>query len=134
MRIDDENKVVWCSKWLIERLERANFTDKNGLGKVKILSEQTLSGHVPESCEDDKWKRLINAVYNNYTFKLEEQKYYWRKKKEYLASFEDNFYLYVSFTDKLRLQSVNYATQLTETEARDLLKDDFDKFEKVECE
>ncbi|MFI3604980.1 hypothetical protein [Vagococcus fluvialis] len=141
MRIDDENKVVWCSDWLIERLERANFTAKNGLGKVKILSEQTLSGHVPESCEDDKWKRLIDAVYNNYTFKLEEQKYYWRKKKEYLAWFEkqENCYLSKDFIGRIKLSNLDDEGaykyfKFTEDFAHDLLKDDFDKFEKVECE
>lgn len=136
MRIDDENKVVWCSEELLDWHSR----------KVsRATSHYAVADAVDTYAGSKEFKRIFSgskefetylvAILRGYAFKIEQpQKYYWRKKKEYLASFEDNFYLYVSFTNKLRLQSVNYATQLTETEARDLLKDDFDKFEKVECE
>lgn len=136
MRIDKENEVVWCSEWLIERLERANFINKNNLGKVEILSAQTLSSHVPESHEDDKWKELIDAIYNNYTFELEQsQKYYWRKKSEYLASFEDEQYLLVDENERTTVTSLAYANKLGEIELINFIGSvDFDKFEKVECE
>ena len=68
-------------------------------------------------------------------------KYYWRKKKEYLVWFEDRSYTYLNFdkfNEKVMITNAtglkNFTVLFTEQEARDLLKDDFDKFEKVECE
>lgn len=141
MRIDDENKVVWCGDWLVERLEVANFVEKTCLGKIKILSEYTLSGYVPETYEDKEWEMVIKAIFEDYSFKLEKpQKYYWRKKKEHLVWFEDfESVLIMSKHSKiLRFGDISsydnryFEGRFTEQEARDLLKDDFDKFEKVE--
>lgn len=138
MRIDDEKKVVWCSEWLVNRLKTANFVKKTCLGKIKILSEYTLSGHVPETDDDEEWVRVIKAIFEGYTFKLEQpKKYYWRKKKEYLAWFEDTEenYMNVYFSEiYLDVLGDSDNCEFTEQEARHLLKDDFDKFEKVECE
>lgn len=70
-----------------------------------------------------------------------ELKYYWRKKREHIASFEDveNNYFNYRIDQKImladnhsQLSYSGYKTEFTEQEARVLLKDDFDKFEKVE--
>lgn len=65
-----------------------------------------------------------------------ELKYYWRKKKEYLVWFENIVatYLHENSEGSLHLDCLMFALKATESEARDLLKHDFDKFEKVECE
>ena len=79
--------------------------------------------------------------------KLEQpQKYHWRKKKEHLAWFESGGYLEKA-GDRIYLtkhaffvpcilhgESIEVYREFTKQQARDLLKDDFDKFEKVECE
>lgn len=70
-----------------------------------------------------------------------QPKYYWRKKKEHFAWFEDVRMGYLSkgkhdghvYCNGLIADS-DFFHKFTEAEARDLLKDDFDKFEKVECE
>lgn len=145
MRIDDENKVVWCS-------------DKNDLAFVDskttlVLIEQLINFDGSYSlCKlqdnyfessNNKKTDLLYAILKGYEFKLEQpKKYYWRKKKEHLAWFEegkylqkrgDNLYLARSSYD-ISKGPVNTFKFFTEQQARDLLKDDFDKFEKVECE
>ena len=72
---------------------------------------------------------------------VEDTKYYWRKKKEYLASFEDVNYCYLNrwlFADELALKNVvetsGYKTKFTEQEANELLGDDFEMFERVDIE
>ena len=85
---------------------------------------------------------LIKTVVDNYEFKLEQpQKYYWRKKKEYLTWFEKQESSYVRYFYQgasVILSTLDYNSlykmQFTSQDARDILKDDFDKFEKVECE
>lgn len=62
-----------------------------------------------------------------------ELKYYWRKKKEYLASFEDEQYLFVDEHEKTTVLSKAYASKFDETELMNVIGSvDFDKFEKVE--
>ena len=65
----------------------------------------------------------------------------WHKNKEDLVWFEDRSYTYLNFdkfNEKVMITNAtglkNFTVLFTETEARDILKDDFDKFEKVECE
>lgn len=150
MRIDNENKVVWCSesemewyktydpwqgdkrKVIVLHLARMGFgyalTNRNG-------SEAEKFWHKLNSIQLE----LIKAVIDNYTFKLEPQKYYWRKKKEHLAWFEEEIYLTrFKFSDNENfvyiLGSKVGSLQMTEPEAFHLLQHDFDKFEKVECE
>ncbi len=139
MRIDDENKVVWCS----DTNDLAFIDNKTTLVLVEQLikfdgsySLCELQDNYYESCNDKKID-LLYAILNGYSFKLEQpQKYYWRKKKEYLAWFEnhDNQYL-VKLGSDVFLDDISYTSpKFTEQEARNILKDDFDKFEKVECE
>lgn len=163
MRIDDENKVVYVDEPLFNEIIKL----KEGIGIVGIVSlfqilweyqkdypeiqkflwshEKDIWVNDEEPClEDDKYNQvsMVKIWSDEYQLELEQpKKYYWRKKKEYLASFEeqedhylnyrkDNGHIFLSDKDEWPLPK----TKFTEQEARDLLKDDFDKFEKAECE
>lgn len=73
-------------------------------------------------------------------YEIEQPKeYYWRKKKEYLFWFDDVEKSYLN-KDKEGQIFINNTLEVggvkskfDETEARCILKGDFDKFEKVEC-
>ena len=63
------------------------------------------------------------------------------RKKEYLCSFEDVNYCYLNswvFPDKLVLKNTvetsGYKTKFTEQEAKELLNNDFEMFERVDIE
>lgn len=149
MRIDDENKVVWCSEVLVKWKE--SFNGKP-MGSIIYRIARVGYGYSLEDMNGNEidyseWGpsnqfRLIKAVIDDYEFKLEQpKKYYWRKKKEYLAWFEDVNFRYLNNhkpTESTLLTNIDnlksFTVKFTEQEARDLLKDDFDKFEKVECE
>lgn len=97
MRIDDENKVVWCSEsemgWYTGfNLSVGNDTFLN-LRRINTFSaekEVLLPSYVTITDRIE----LIRAISDNYEFKLEQpQKYYWRKKKEHLAWFEEDYLL-----------------------------------------
>ncbi|MCM2138839.1 DUF1642 domain-containing protein [Vagococcus fluvialis] len=144
MRIDDENKVVvpdFVAEWIEYNLNArvdlqimvgcyASFLNRND--DVKTDGEKAVEWFVENPYQ------FIRAYVEGYTVKIEESntKYYWRKKKEYLAWFENIVatYLHENSEGNLHLDCLMFALKATETEARDLLKDDFDKFEKVECE
>ena len=144
MRIDDENKVIWCNEEEMEWYTSFNLSAGNdtflNLRRINALSTEK-EVWLPNHMSITDRIEVIRAISDNYTFKLEEQKYYWRKKKEHLAWFEDRSYTYLNFdkfNEKVMLTNAtglkNFTVLFTETEARDLLKDDFDKFEKVECD
>lgn len=136
MRIDDENKVVWCS----DANDLAFVDNKTTLVLIEQLikfdgsySLCELQDNYYESSNDEKLD-LLYAILNGYTFKLEQpQKYYWRKKKEYITILDTRIHLGAGVDCRGAL-SKDVSQKFTESEARDLLKDDFDKFEKVECE
>lgn len=142
MRIDDENKVMWFSD-----INDLDFVSEKS--SLEIVTELTKIDGSYDLCsfQDDFFngkdftkKSILLAILNGYRFKLDQpQKYYWRKKKEHLASFEvyDNK-IYLNFDNGSReltmdnwREGAHYKTSFTESEARELLKDDFDKFEKV---
>lgn len=136
MRIDDENKVVWCS----DVNDLAYVSGKSSLviisGLVKYNGNNGLCELQEQFYESstDEQELLSLAILNGYEFKLEQPKeYYWRKKKEHLAWFEKGN-IYLSGADEPYLNPKLFSPKMTESEARDLLKDDFDKFEKVEVE
>lgn len=151
MRIDDENKIVWCNEEEIAWYKTYDTWngDKKGI-IVHHLSRMGFGYGLTNAYDGDTGKfwyeldviqnRLIKAVIDDYEFKLEQpQKYYWRKKKEHLAWFEEEIYLTrFKFSDNENfvyiLGSKVGSLQMTEPEAFHLLQDDFDKFEKVECE
>lgn len=142
MRIDDENKVVWCSKELLDWHSRKISRATSYYAVADAVDTYTGSKEFKRIFSGSKeFETYLVAILRGYAFKLEQpQKYYWRKKKEHLAWFETGeiSYLNVRYEDDLILsdtyETENYNAKFTETEARDLLKDDFDKFEKVECE
>ena len=143
MRIDDENKVVWCSyellNWHSRKVSRATAYYAVADAIDTYAGNQEFKDMFSGSKE---FEMYLIAMLNHYTFKLEQpQKYYWRKKKEHLVWFEDRSYTYLNFdkfNEKVMITNAtglkNFTVLFTETEARDILKDDFDKFEKVECE
>ena len=141
MRIDDENKVVWCSESEMEWYVSCNYGNPKSLAsdmnRIKCLATEKEPIVLFMMSQTARFL-FIKAIANNYEFKLEQpQKYYWRKKKEHLAWFEGEYNVYINiYHSEVFLDAVNSTdkSRLTETEARDLLKDDFDKFEKVECE
>ena len=144
MRIDDKEKVVWCNSNLFPLLEEEDFFEMDEFDKITYLLTISFDKRygIPTRVETDEWKLIIISIFDNYCFELEQpQKYYWRKKKEHLAWFEnhENFYLTKDFIEKVGLDNLeNEGTykwyKFSEDLAKSLLKDDFDKFEKVECE
>lgn len=135
MRIDDENKVVYVDKRFKDELFK--LKEYNGISKLMVLQNFSGKFGVPTKMDDDKWKKISEAVFNDYKFKLEQpKKYYWCKKKEHMVWFEENNreYLSTGLYGEPILDVLLYSKTFTEQEARELLKDDFDKFEKVECE
>ena len=148
MRIDDENKVVWCSESEMEWYVGFNVSVGNTMiSDMKRIAHLSTEKEMVMRFNVDLKTRLqiINVITEGYEFKVKEQKYYWRKKKEYLASFEkleEQFLNIDCIDDRLFLSTADKEWQevstikcvFTSQEARDLLKDDFDKFEKVECE
>ncbi|UDM75039.1 hypothetical protein [Vagococcus fluvialis] len=151
MRIDDENKVVWCSEVLLEWYESFRGREnihlenrirlisifgwgnnlQNGYGDIVELTVADLQGDTNSKLP------LIKAICDNYEFKLEQpQKYYWRKKNEHLAWFEENNreYLSIGLYGEPILDVLLYSKIFTEPEAFHILQHDFDKFEKVEVE
>lgn len=143
MRIDNENKVVWCSEELVDwknsfsRLYNPVMNmmysiSRVGFGWSLIDNKDNEVGF--EFWDIKQKKELMLAILNNYEFKLEEQKHYWRKKKEYLASFEDEQYLFADDYEKTMVTCIAYASKFDETELMNVIGSvDFDKFEKVEC-
>ena len=70
---------------------------------------------------------------------VEDTKYYWRLKSKHMVSFEDYIgliYLNKYYSGELELNnrysSNYYETKFTETEAKELLGDDFEMFERVD--
>ncbi|WP_288395425.1 hypothetical protein [uncultured Vagococcus sp.] len=145
MRIDDENKVVWCSDELIDWKNSFYQSCDPVINMMYSISRVGFGWRLTDFRDNEvdykywdkgKKKELVLAVLNNYEFKLEQpQKYYWRKKKEYLASFEDEQYLFADEHEKTTVTSIAYASKFDETELMNVIGSvDFDKFEKVECE
>lgn len=147
MRIDDENKVVWCSDELLDWHSRKVSRATSYYAVADAVD--TYTGSKEFKCifsGSKEFEMYLVAILRGYTFKLEQpQKYYWCKKKEHLAWFEkieDSYLIRFKFSGELdysytlgEIGSTPIAPiKMTEQQARDLLKDDFDKFEKVECE
>ena len=141
MRIDDENKVVWCSEELL-RIHKREIVHSTRYDMVFVAIKFYKRGTLDDFFETQlNFEEYLIAILHGYTFKLEQpQKYYWRKKREYLAWFEvaqDTYLAQDEDDGELTLgwlEGAGWKCKFTEQEARDLLKDDFDKFEKVECE
>lgn len=143
MRIDNDSKVVvpkFVADWY-EKTKRYTKTLREMLNEITFLESNDREIWKASLEEDDEfWYKTAEEIVAKmylYGYEVEAKKYYWRKKKEYLAWFEDaeETYLNVYFSEVyLGVFRDSDNCEFTETEARDLLKDDFDKFEKVECE
>ncbi len=134
MRIDDENKVVWCSENLFPLLEEDDFFELDEFDKIFYLLNLSFDSRygIPHRFETDKWKPILISIFDKYCFELEQpKKYYWRLKFGHIRGgyyIVESTHLYIDTVEKYE------ARKLTVSEARELLKSDFDKFEKVECE
>lgn len=141
MRIDDENKVVWCSESEMSWYTSFNLSVGNGtflnLRRINALSTEK-EVLLPSYMTITDRVEIIRTISDNYEFKLEQpKKYYWRKKKEHQTKYEQEHsygYLVKGISIPYIINGYGSDFVYTESEARDLLKDDFDKFEKVECE
>lgn len=140
MRIDDKNKTIWMKESVSDEL-MLKLKKYNCISKLIEISRFSGKYGIPVKQNDREWKDITSAVFDGYKFESESnKKYYWRKKKEYLAWFEEekqnSMYLTLNDEDgRLSLSSSYengyYRTMFTVEEAKGLLKDDFDKFEKV---
>lgn len=145
MRIDDKNKVV-VPDFVAEWFEETN--DFYILGKMLDELESSKDERVQKWRHNCKGRHLnkhgnaqeVIAKMMMFGYTIEKpQKYYWRKKKEHLASFENNSLILLRSKAVGVLLFGNIATynnsvfeaKFTEQEARELLKDDFNMFEKV---
>lgn len=146
MRIDDENKVVvpdYVAEWyekhkqmyiLGAMLDRLEKSDDEKIAKWRWDCKGRHSNGLGNSQEV-----IAKMMMFGYTIE-QPQKYYWRKKKEHMVWFEvaqDTYLAQDEDDGELTLgwlEGAGWKCKFTETEARDLLKYDFDKFEKVECE
>lgn len=150
MRIDDENKVV-VPDFVADYIEKY-YGDKepSAWDKADLLRDWDNYISVADRKDVAEWVKnadnfltfVIAVATNDYVVE-QPKKYYWRKKKEHFASFETRFadYLNVRHHGKNvtlllgdSLPTSVCKTKFTEQEARELLKDDFNMFEKVECE
>lgn len=139
MRIDDKNKTIWMNESIPDEL-MLKLKKYNYISKLAELSKISGKFGMPIAQNDRDWSDITFAVFNGYKFESENnKKYYWRKKNEHSAWFEEERYLTsFKFSDNENycyvLGSKNGSLKKTEKQARDILKDDFDKFEKVEIE
>lgn len=144
MKIDNENKTVWCSKELaiwIKSFKSGRIRLADDLAIISTLSTDE-AVIVPIKLDINDRLKLINAISKGYRFKEIELKYYWRKKKQFVFNFEkvNDTYLNIDINDDYIFMSNTeenfgyYKTKFTEAEAFHILQHDFDKFEKVECE
>ena len=93
--------------------------------------------------KEEDAQEIIAKMYLFQDYQVEEKKYYWRKKKEYLCDFEKQWDIYLNFDDSddsVRF-SVNkfegryIKTKFTEVEILNLAgEEDFNKLERVEID
>ena len=163
MRIDDENKVVYVDEPLFNEITKLKEgigivgivslfqilweyqKDYPEIQKFLWSHENDIWANDEEPFpEDDKYNQvlMVKIWSDEYQLELEQpKKYYWRKEKEHLAWFEDIDSQYLNNhkpTESIVLANIHnlkqFTVKFTEQEARELLKGDFNKFEKVECE
>lgn len=143
MRIDDENKVVWCSDKLFNTHKKEIVCSTRYdtiFVAIKLYKKGIIDGFFETQIEFEEY---LKAILDGFLFKIEQpQNYYWRKKKEHLVWFEkieDSYLVRFKFSGEVDYSYTlgevgSTPIEMTEKEARNLLKEDFDKFEKVECE
>ena len=118
-----------------------NFVNSN-INKYRKLKETVIISAKPSILTQEDINELPYGFVQMFNIvEVEETKYYWRKKQEYLCSFEDVNYCYLNswvFPDKLVLKNTvetsGYKTKFTEKEVKELLGDEFEMFERVDIE
>lgn len=150
MKINHKDRVLECSQELVDW--RSAFGDDRqdvsymmnligGLGwnaSFKFRDNDELGSFYLDDTLGFETRRemkinLMQAVVNGYEFKLEEEKYYWRKKREHLASFEDDLYLKIIEPFVANTKHVAPSERYSESEVISHLGvTDFELFEKVE--
>lgn len=147
MIIDDENKVV-VPDFMADYIEK-HYGDKepSSWDKADLLRDWDNYISVADRKDVAEWVRnadnfltfVIAVATDNYIIE-QPKKYCWRKKKEHVAWFEYEKCRYLNKTPggALRLADIreidSWEVKFTEQEASELLKDDFDMFEKVEVD
>lgn len=149
MRIDNDNKIVWCSEKLYNwytSFEEAYDPLANRLHTVaRVGFGWGLTDYQDTDVSYYFWgrntqKELMLAILNGYEFKLECQKCHWRKREEYLLSFENKELVLLESKVDGSLKFGNMASydnsvfkgRFMEQEVHERLGDDFYMLEKVE--
>ena len=118
-----------------------NFVNSN-INTYRKINETVIISAKPSLLTQEDINELPYGFVNMFNIvEVDETTYYWRKKKEYLRSFEDVNYCYLNiqlFPDTLVLKNTvetsGYKTKFTEKEAKELLGDEFEMFERVDIE
>ena len=118
-----------------------NFVNSN-INTYRKINETVIISAKPSLLTQEDINELPYGFVNMFNIvEVDETTYYWRKKKEYLRSFEDVNYCYLNiwlFSDTLVLKNTvetsGYKTKFTEKEAKELLGDEFEMFERVDIE
>ena len=118
-----------------------NLVNSN-INKYRKINETVIISAKPSLLTQEEINELPYGFVQMFNIvEVEDIKYYWRKKKEHLAWFEDLEVCYLNMwvNDNTSSLSSNieaglYKTKFTEAEARELLGDDFEMFERVDIE
>lgn len=112
------------------------------LDKYQLNVTTPVIGNKPSLLTQEEINELSYGFVQMFNIvEVENTKYYWRKKQEYLCSFEDlkDCYLNIWTIDNTCILSGPtearlIKTKFTEKEAKELLGDDFEMFERVDIE
>ncbi|MEG2684448.1 MAG: hypothetical protein RR929_00150 [Erysipelotrichaceae bacterium] len=136
--VKDENYGYTYFPKPIDKTQIVNFN------RVHYKTERLRSSinNVPSLLTQEEINELPHGFVKMFNIvEVEATKYYWRKKQEHLCSFEDlnHCYLNVWIIDNeptlSSTKEFQYCkTKFTETEAKELLDDDFEMFERVDIE
>lgn len=156
INFDDKRKIIYAPKqfvlWvnsfkendfdkMMYYLYRFGFSHDFVDGDENIIKNYELLSMIIREKQN-----IARALLNGYiVLDNQSQKFYWRKKKEHLVWFEDigfnenyltmnrdvksNVTYYLGVKDNM---NVNITNRFTIQDAKRILKDDFDMFEKVE--
>ena len=116
-----------------------NFVNSN-INTYRKINETVIISAKPSLLTQEDINELPYGFVNMFNIvEVEDTKYYWRLKSKHIVSFEDYIgliYLNKYYSGELELNnrysSNYYETKFTETEAKELLGDDFEMFERVD--
>ena len=110
------------------------------INKYRKINETVIISEKPSHLTQEEIDELPYGFVNMFNIvEVEDTKYYWRKRQEHLCSFENLEVCYLNMwthdntpTLSTTIEVSVYKTKLTETEAKELLGDDFEMFERVD--